>query len=68
MKRLWILLVLLVSACLCGCGVVDTYPERKCRYRSITALQARMLVDDVDYLLLYERPSYLTTWHVRGNQ
>jgi hypothetical protein len=66
MKRLMMVLILFASACLCGCGVVHSYPERERRYSSITAIQGRMLVDDVDYFLMFERPSYLTKWHVRG--
>jgi uncharacterized protein YceK len=66
MKRLVVLLVLLAAACLAGCGLVDTYEQRKRRYRTITKYHARMIVDDWDYFWLAERPSYLTYWHLRG--
>ena len=66
MKRLILLLVVLVGACLAGCGLVHTHDERKSRYKSIVKLQARMMVDDWDYFWLAERPSYNTYWYLRG--
>lgn len=68
MKRLLVLLVVLVGTCLAGCGLVDSHQERKRRYKTITQLQSRMIIDDWDYFWLADRPSYLTTWHVRGNE
>lgn len=68
MKRLLVLLVVLVGACLAGCGLVDSQQERKRRYKTITQLQGRMIIDDWDYFWLADRPSYLTSWHVRGNE
>ena len=60
--------LLLLAACLgmfvAGCsGVVDSPSERARRYKSITNLQTRMLVDDLDYVFLYDRSSRLTFWH-----
>jgi len=68
MKRLAVLVVLLVAACLAGCGLVHTHEERKRRYKSITKLNARMIMDDWDYFWLAERPSYLTYWNARGTE
>jgi uncharacterized protein YceK len=65
MKRL-IVLVALLGAFLAGCGLVHSHEERKRRYKSITQLQARMIMDDWDYFWLAERPSYLTYWYLRG--
>jgi len=68
MKNLLIFVVLLFAAGLCGCGMVNSYPERERRYVNIVDYQARQVVDDWDYMWLMERPSYLTIWPVRrGN-
>ncbi|MHC4981678.1 MAG: hypothetical protein ACYTF6_00730 [Planctomycetota bacterium] len=73
MKKALLLLVVaafimsFVSGCQ-GHGVVDTYQDRMLRYRQINDLQARMLVDDWDYLWLYERNTFLSEWYPRvGN-
>ncbi len=78
MKHLLILLVLVVgSVCAgCSCGgasrseygcptLVESRQERNTRIADICNLQARMLVEDWDYLWLAERNSYLTQWHPR---
>lgn len=61
-----VILVLLVAVCLVGCGLVHTPQERHRRYRTITKLNARMIVDDWDYFWLADRPSHLTYWYLRG--
>ena len=66
MKKLLILLFVCLANLLVGCeGMVDTYPERKLRYKQINDLQTRMLVDDWDYVWLYNRSSNMTFWHPR---
>jgi len=68
MKRMALLLVLLVSSCLAGCGLVHTRQERHRRFKTISALQARMIVDDWDYFWMVDRPSYLTQWHISATE
>ena len=68
MKPLLILLVLCLAAAsiLAGCsGVVDTYDDRVRRYKQINNFQTRMIVDDWDYIWLYERSSNLSEWNPR---
>jgi len=67
MKRLLILLVVCLANLLAGCsGVVDTYAERKLRYKHTNDFQTRMIVDDWDYVWLYDRSSNMTYWHPRA--
>jgi hypothetical protein len=66
MKRLVFALLLLVGI-MSGCGLVSTYPERERRYAAITNMNLREAVDDWDTFWLYDRPSYLTYWNLRGN-
>ncbi len=68
MKRLLLLLVVVVSTCLAGCGLVHTRQQRQRRFRTISALQARMIVDDWDYFWMLNRPSYLTEWHISATE
>jgi len=68
MKQLLVLLVLClaVASILAGCnGVVDTYDDRVRRYKQINNFQTRMIVDDWDYIWLYERSSNLSEWNPR---
>jgi hypothetical protein len=46
-----------------GCGMMDSPRERTLRFENGADLHARMLVDDLDYLLLLERTSSLTEYH-----
>ena len=64
MKKMCVVLILLLGSLLAGChGMVDSYAERKIRLKQISELQMRMLVDDLDYLLLIDRSSTLTEYH-----
>ena len=64
MKRLIILLVLIAgSFVLSGCTMTETKADRHRRLRLITNLQARMLVEDWDYLWLMEHNTETTPWH-----
>ncbi len=64
MKKLLILLVLvLVGYVAAGCTMTETAAQRRRRISQITDLQLRMLVEDWDYLWLYERNSGATPWH-----
>ncbi len=67
MKRLLILLVLVLGSCfLLGCKppatLVESGYERNRRIRHISELQLKMLVEDWDYLWLYERNASTTQW------
>ena len=63
--------MILATTLMTGCGgdgVADSYRERMQRIKQIDDVQARMFVDDWDYLWLYERGSYLSEWYPRvGN-
>ncbi len=66
MKKLMMLLVIAIagSFLFSGCsGLSDSRAERSRRIKQITELQMKMLVDDWDYLWLYERNSRNTQWH-----
>ena len=64
MKKILLLLVLFVgSAMLSGCTLTETSEERSRRIGLINDLQLRMMVEDWDYLWLYERNTQTTQWH-----
>jgi len=66
MKKFLGLLIVLAGLFLTGCGLTNkSYAQRERRYRNITDLQARMIVDDFDTFWLADRPTYLTYWYVR---
>ena len=58
-------LAMFFTGALAGCTVTETQAQRNTRLKSITDLQMRMLVEDWDYLWLYERSSGMTQWHTR---
>ncbi len=63
MKRLLIVFVLILGTfAMTGCTVTETARERDRRIGEITDLQLRMLVEDWDYLWLYERNAATTQW------
>ena len=48
-----------------GCQSLTRDEEQQVRkYSTISNLQRRMLVDDIDRLLFLERPSRLSQWHI----
>lgn len=50
----------------CGCpGLVDTPQERNRRLALVTDVQCHEIVDDWDFIWLYDRASYLTYWNPR---
>ena len=65
MKTFLLLLVLCLGAFLAGCGLVTSEEEHNQQIKGITDLQARQMVDDWDYIWLYERNSRMTYWHPR---
>ena len=64
MKQM-LVLVLLGSLVLSGCGMVYSCPERHQRLAAITDTNARQMVDDADWIMLAERQSYLSYWYTR---
>jgi len=64
MRKL-ILLILCVAFIIGGCGLTDSTQQRHRRMLQITNLQSRMLMDDWDYVWLYDRNSWLTEYHPR---
>ncbi len=64
MKRLLIVFVVILGTfAMTGCTVTETRTERKRRISQINDLQLRMLVEDWDYLWLYERNAATTQWN-----
>jgi len=58
--------VVLVLICLvAGCTLSETAEQRNRRISQSMELQARMMVYDIDAILLLDRSSRLTPWHVR---
>jgi len=44
-------------------GVVDTKLEREMRISLIHDIQSRQAQDDIDYIWLLDRNSYMSQWH-----
>ncbi|MCJ7544865.1 MAG: hypothetical protein MUP47_09960 [Phycisphaerae bacterium] len=65
MKGTLIAAILCVVGFLVGCTMSESADEHNRRLRQQAALQMRMLVEDVDAVLLLDRSSSLTDWHTR---
>lgn len=77
MKRILFVFVTLVGSLFFGCSnpvrgyhvgksnPVETPAERNSRITQINALHGRMIVDDWDYLWLFDRSTNLTEWSSR---
>jgi len=63
MARLLIVVVLLAAGFLGGCGMVETADQRNRRISHILDMQSRMMVDDIDTILLMDENTRLTRWH-----
>jgi len=63
MKKLILLLVLLGVLTSTGCTLTETAAERRRRTYQITNLQMRMMVEDWDYIWLYDHNTQMTQWH-----
>ena len=65
MKR-WIFLLIMLGTLLgltgCGAGMATTSSERAHNIQKGLARENRMLADDLDHLMLTDRPSRLTRW------
>lgn len=64
MKKLALVLLICAAFCLSGCGLLQTAEERDRRLAQGLNLQMRALVDDADYILLFERPNYCSEYHI----
>ena len=68
MNRL-IALVLVACAALVasqgGCSQTQSYEEREHIWARTTEMDLRQLVEDIDYLMLMDRPTRLSRWHER---
>lgn len=65
MRKLLIVLLALVGTLASGCTLTETAGERHRRIWNIYQLQARMAVEDFDYILLQDKVAMTTPWHVR---
>ena len=63
MKKLLAALLLAVVGFGAGCTVVESPREHYRRLAQQRELQGRMLVEDLDYILLLDRSSSLSQWH-----
>ena len=64
MKKLVLVLLICAAFCLSGCGLVHTAHERDMRLAHGADRQVRAAVDDFDYILLVERASWCTEFHI----
>jgi hypothetical protein len=63
MKGVLIAAVLCIAGFLAGCTVTETAAEHDRRIRRQTDLQWRMMMDDIDAVLLLDRSSKLSEWY-----
>jgi len=61
-----LVMMLAIAFLLGGCTVTETAKASSQRIWAAQELQMRMLVEDVQYVLLLERPQHTTPWAVRG--
>jgi hypothetical protein len=68
MRKIVLLLGLLVSTVLCGCGqspgVVENKLDRNRRVAAIMDIQERQITDDWDEFWLVDQNNKLMEWHV----
>ncbi len=57
--------VVALSGVFSGCTLTETAQERNRRIRNVVALQMRMLVEDIDAVLLLDRNSQLSSWNTQ---
>lgn len=53
------------SCCCGGATLTQSFPERCRTYREIGDINCREMNDDVDSVLMADRPSYLTKYYIR---
>lgn len=64
MKKFLMALVMFVGL-LSGCTVTETAEEHARRQNVQLEIQLREMVEDFDYVWLFERESRMTMWHPR---
>jgi len=52
-------------ASLAGCSQTKSYREREHTWARAVETDMKQLVEDIDYLLLMDRPTRLSRWHER---
>ena len=58
-------ILLILTICLGGCQSLSRDKQQQIRkYSRISDLNRRMLVEDLDKIILLDRPSRLSEWHV----
>lgn len=67
MRRvLMAMIVLCVGFCLTGCEtMVNTKEQQIRKYSRMSEINRRLLVEDIDTLLLLDRSTQLSRWHLR---
>jgi hypothetical protein len=67
MRRvLMAIVVLCVGFCLTGCEtMVNTEEQQFRKYSRMSDINRRLLVEDIDAILLLDRSTQLTPWHMR---
>ena len=63
MKKLLAMLIICLVTLLAGCTIAETSEQRNRRLTHITNRQMRMLIEDWDYVWLYDRSTKLSPWH-----
>ena len=68
MRRvLMAILVLCVGVCLSGCAtMVNTEEEQIRKYSRMSEINRRLLAEDIDTILLLDRSTQLSRWHLRS--
>jgi hypothetical protein len=68
MRRvLMAILVLCVGVCLTGCStMVNTEEEQIRKYSRMSEMNRRLLAEDIDTILLLDRSTKLSRWHLRS--
>jgi hypothetical protein len=62
MKGILIAAILCIAGLLAGCTMSESAQERDQRIKQQWALQMRMMVEDIDAVLLLDRSSTLSQW------
>jgi len=65
MRKLLIVFLVCSAVLFCGCnGTIQTADERHRRMAVLTNIQLRTMVDDADWLMLTDRNSQCSLYHV----
>ena len=67
LKKLLIISLVCMGMMLCGCQTLTRDPEQQNqKYSRIADLNRRMLAEDIDAILMLERQSNLSPYHIRS--